>query len=33
VANAAKNCLFVAIAIAVTLIAVVAAYLTLMNWG
>jgi len=33
VANAAKSCLFVAIATAVLIIAVVAAYLMLMNWG
>jgi len=31
--SAAKSCLFVAIAIAVMLIALVAAYLMLMNWG
>ena len=31
--NAAKSCLFVAIAIAVLIIAIAASYSMLMNWG
>jgi len=33
VANAAKSCLFVAIATAVLITALAATYLMLMNWG